>query len=376
MKPSERGERSQWWKAFLLLVLVFLFMSSVSMMGGGFKLLGKKFSEALLTVTGNPFAGLMIGVMTTAVVQSSSLTTSLVVGLVAAGTLDIKSAVPVVMGANIGTTITCTLVALGFVGRRGRFRRAFAAGTMHDFFNIITVIIVLPIELATGILSKLAVWLAGEMATLTRFSSPKSPIKIATSLLGKYCKYFLLKIADLSPAITAIIMLVVSLALLFVSLYYLTRIMKGFLANRMETVLDRYIFRTPVTALLVGFLFTAAVQSSSVTTSLIVPLVAAGVVRQAQAFPYTMGANVGTTLTALLAAVGIGNPAGLAIALVHTFFNLTGVAIFLPVARIRNIPVKLSQMLAALTLKSRWYALVYILVVFFIIPVIFILLWK
>ena len=163
-----------------LLGLIFLFMSSVNMMGAGFKLLGKGFGETLLNVTSNPFAGLMIGVITTAVVQSSSATTSLVVSLVAAGTVSIENAVPVVMGANIGTTITCSLVAMGYVGRRGRFRRAFAAGTMHDFFNIITVIILLPVELVTGFLSRTAIWTADRLSAVTGLSSPKSPIKAAT----------------------------------------------------------------------------------------------------------------------------------------------------------------------------------------------------
>ncbi len=375
-----RGEEDQkpsaWGQLLGLAGLLFLCMSSVNMMGSGFKLWGAGFSEALLNVTGNPFAGLMIGVMTTAVVQSSSLTTSLVVGLVAAGSITVEHAVPVVMGANIGTTITCTLVALGYVGRRGRFRRAFAAGTMHDFFNISTVVIILPLELATGVLSKTAVFLSGKLATVTGFSSPKSPIKAATSQLSHWVEALLKEFFSLGDGVSAGIMVGVALALLFVSLFFLTKLLRGFLADRMETVLDRYIFRTPLTAMLVGFVFTAAVQSSSVTTSILVPLVAAGVVSHFQAFPYMMGANVGTTVTALLAALGTGNPGALSIALVHMLFNLAGVALFFPVKRIRNIPVKMAQALAALTLKSRWYALLYILLMFFIIPVIFIFLWK
>lgn len=373
---TEARTRSQWWQLAALFGLLFLFMSSVNMMGGGFKLMGKGFSDGLLTVASNPFAALMIGVMTTAVVQSSSLTTSLVVALVAEGTLTVESAVPIIMGANIGTTITCTLVALGFVGQPARFRLAFSAGTMHDFFNILTVIILLPVELTTGALSKSAIWLGERLGSFTGVSKPQSPVKVATSQMYKHLKHLLTETWEFSDRAAAVTMVIVALGLLFVSLYFLTKVLKGFLAERMETVLDRYIFRTPLTALAVGLIFTMAVQSSSVTTSIIVPLVGAGVLQQTQAFPYTMGANIGTTITALLAAVATGTGGGLAIASAHTIFNLAGVAIFFPVKEIRNIPVKLAERLAGLTLVSRWYALVYIVVVFFIVPLICILLWR
>ncbi len=89
-----------------------------------------------------------------------------------------------------------------------------------------------------------------------------------------------------------------------------------------------------------------------------------------------MGANIGTTVTAVLAALGTGNPSGLAIALTHTLFNLTGVAIMFPYAPLRNVPVRLAQMLAALTLRSRWYAIVYVVTVFFLVPIIMLFVWP
>ncbi|MHC4712963.1 MAG: Na/Pi symporter [Planctomycetota bacterium] len=375
-KPEIRIGKRQWPQAITFLLFLFLFMSSVNMMGAAFKLLGKPFSERLMNVAGNPFAGLMVGVMTTAIIQSSSATTSLVVSLVAAGTLTVERAVPVIMGANIGTTITCTLVALGYVGRRVRFRRAFAGATMHDFFNMLTVAVLLPVELATGYLAKAAGRLAALLETTTRFSSPKSPVKVATEMLGKWLHKLLAEVFSFGKVASSLVMLAVALTLLLISLYFLTRIMKRFLAGRMETVLDRYIFRTPVTAFLIGLLFTMAVQSSSVTTSLVVPLVAAGVLRLPQAFPYTMGANVGTTITAFLAALGLGNVAGLTIALVHTLFNIGGVVVFFPFRRVRNIPVWCAETLASLTLRSRWYAIGYVVLAFFLLPTLLILLWR
>jgi sodium-dependent phosphate cotransporter len=89
-----------------------------------------------------------------------------------------------------------------------------------------------------------------------------------------------------------------------------------------------------------------------------------------------MGANIGTTVTGILAALAKGDPAGLAIAFVHTLFNITGVVIFLPIRRIRNIPVDLARRLASLTLRSRWYALVYVGGMFFVLPVLGLFGWK
>ncbi|MHC5143667.1 MAG: Na/Pi symporter, partial [Planctomycetota bacterium] len=129
--------------------LLYLFLLSIGLMGSAFKGFGKGFAENLVATTSNPFIGLVIGILATSVVQSSSTTTSLVVGIVGSGGLTVGCAIPIIMGANIGTTVTNTLVSLGHVGRRGEFRKAIAAATVHDFFNLICVSIMFPLELIT-----------------------------------------------------------------------------------------------------------------------------------------------------------------------------------------------------------------------------------
>ena len=123
-------------------------------------------------------------------------------------------------------------------------------------------------------------------------------------------------------------------------------------------------------------MLTALIHSSSVTTSLTVPLITAGVLTLEQVFPYTMGANIGTTMTAVLAAIGTGQPTALAIALTHFLFNSIGVSIFFPFPPIRRIPTNLARLLAAQTLKSRWYALGYMVITFFAIPCFFLFGWD
>ena len=146
-------------KVLTIIISVYLFLLSIKLLGHSFKLFGKEFAEAMLQMTSNPFTGLIIGIVATSLIQSSSTTTSIVVGMVAGGMLNLDTAIPIIMGANIGTTITNTLVSMGHMGRRAEFRRAFSAGVVHDFFNVSSVILLFPMELNFHIIAKSATFL-------------------------------------------------------------------------------------------------------------------------------------------------------------------------------------------------------------------------
>lgn len=120
-----------------LFFFLYTFLVSIGLIGRAFKFFGKGVAETLLTTTADPLVGLFAGILATSIVQSSSTVTSVVVGLVGGGVLPIISAIPIVMGANIGTSVTSFIVSLGHLTRRAEFQRAFAAATVHDFFNII-----------------------------------------------------------------------------------------------------------------------------------------------------------------------------------------------------------------------------------------------
>jgi len=352
-------------------VVLYVFLASIGLMGAGFKSMGREFAQRLIQATGNPFVGLLVGVLATSIVQSSSLTTSIVVGMVSAGTLTVRCAVPIVMGANIGTTVTNTIVSLGYVMRPKDFRRAFACGTVHDFFNYLCVLLMLPVELlgqaffGVGPLEKTALWVEHLFVGVDSVSFA-GPVKLAvkpvvglikTGIVGMLGKGF-------GASWT---MVGLALALLFASLWAITKLMRSLVLSRLEAVIDRTVGRSVALGVVVGLVFTAIVQSSSVTTSILVPLAAAGLIELPQVFPITVGANIGTTVTALLAALG-GSPAGLQIALVHLLFNGVGTALFMPFPPLRRVPLALATWLAGLTARSRWYAVVYVVVLFFIIP--------
>ena len=354
-----------------LLALLYVFLFAIALMGAAFKAFGKDLSQALITTTSHPVVGLMIGLLATSLIQSSSSTTSIVVGMVAAGALTVRGAIPIVMGANMGTTITNTIVAMASLNRRAEFRRAFAGATMHDFFNLITILVLFPLEQATHYLERTAGWLSSHLVDAQGLEY-HSPVKAAVKPLTHAVKHLLLDRWHLPAGAGATVMLVLSLVCLFAALALLTRLMRGVVVRRAEGVLGRGVAGSGLLGMAVGVVVTVLVQSSSITTSLLVPLIGAGVMELEPAFAITLGANIGTTVTALLASLA-GNLAAVTVALVHLLFNITGILLVYPVPRIRRVPLRLARRLALQTARNRWMALYYVGGVFFGMPLLFVL---
>jgi len=354
-------------QVILLFGILYLFLVSIGLMGASFKMFGKGFATQLVETTTNPFVGLFVGILATTLVQSSSTTTSLVVGIVAAGGLTINTAVPIVMGANIGTSVTSTLVSMGHITRPVEFRRALAGATVHDFFNLIAVLILFPLELSTGYLRTLA---AGTSDVFTGIGGMKlaNPIKASV----KPAVTFLVDVIGNNPWLA----LIIALVLMYVSLKFLVDLARGLVVSKAERFLHQYLFGAAGYAMLFGIIMTILVQSSSITTSLIIPLVGAGILTVEQIFPYTLGANVGTTVTAMLAALSTANVPAITIAFVHLFFNLSGIALIYPVAAIRRVPIRMAHALSAFASNSRGWAIAYLIIVFYTIPLCVILIWR
>jgi sodium-dependent phosphate cotransporter len=340
------------------------------MIGSAFKGMGKEFAVQLIQSNAGPLIGLFIGILATSLIQSSSTTTSLVVGMVAAGTfgddprIAVAAATPYIMGANIGTSITNTIVSMGHIVNKNEFRRAFSASIVHDFFNVISVLILLPLEISFGLISKSASWLA-ELLVGTESFSFNSPIKLITDPVVAWVKE-LFKHQEIINYNW--LLLIAALLLLFLSLRYLTKLIRSLVMHRLEAFFDSHIFKTAGRAMLFGAFITILVQSSSITTSLVIPLAGAGILRLEQIFPYTLGANIGTTITALLASLVSGTIAPLSVAFAHLMFNIYGILLIWPIEKIRMTPINLSKWFAEIAIQNRIFSLLYILIVFFIIP--------
>lgn len=354
-----RDQTQAIWKVVGIVACVYFFIVGIQGMGHAFKLFGKEFADGVLRTTASPFVGLFIGILSTAVVQSSSTVTSIIVGMVAGGAISIEGAIPMVMGANIGTTITNLLVSLGHIMRNDEFKRAFAAATVHDAFNWIAVLILFPLELATGLLGKIAKALAGAFADVggLKLANPlKAATKPVVELLGKML------------AENAVAVLVVSVVITFAMLFLIVKILRTLVLERVQKLFDEHLFRNAGRAMLFGLVLTVAVQSSSITTSLIIPLAGAGVLSLIQILPYTLGANVGTTVTAMLAALATGKESAAAVAFAHLMFNVLGICIVWPVKPVRMIPIRIAEWLSELSLKNRIIPFAFILLVFFGLP--------
>ena len=356
-------------RAVLVFVLIYVFLVGVSALEGGIKVMGADTQERLFSNVDHPLAGLFIGLLGTVLVQSSSASTSVIVGLVASGALGVDQAVPMVMGANIGTTVTNTLVSLGHVRQSSEFRRALAAATVHDFFNVMAVIILLPIELATGWMSSLAEKISGSLVG-SAGSDWESPIKKWVKEPVGWIKDGLGAVFD-NDNVLGTSMVVVGLVVVLASLIFITKNMKTLVAERVERSMNAILGRGGgAIAMLVGLLITVAVQSSSITTSILIPMSAAGVISLRNAYPVTLGANVGTTITALLAALAASKPEALTVGLVHTIFNVSGIVILYGIPFLRPLPIKAAETLADVAVHRRMVAVGYVVVSFIVVPLI------
>ena len=353
-------------KIIAVLFLLYSFLVSISLMSHAFTGFGKGFAETLIRTTSNPLIGFFVGLLATSIVQSSGSVTSTIVAFVASGALSVRCAIPIIMGANIGTTVTNTLVALGHFSRREEFRRALSCSTMHDFFNILTAAILLPIELSTHFLERTAGFFATRFCEFAGMTV-ENPLNVIIKPALNAIDGFFINFMQLPVKLASGFMLITALIILFFSLINGVNIMRSLVIRRTETVLNNILGKNAVFVMLMGLLFTALVHSSSVTTCILVPIVASGILTIENAFPITLGANLGTTLTAIIASL-TGNVAAVTIALAHLFFNMTGILIIYPLKTIRRIPLTMAKKMGEIAYKKPLLVFTYVLTVFFIIP--------
>lgn len=375
-----KGRAAQWRDWIGVVFGIYVLITAVQVIGSGFKIATGDQAEQLFAFASNPLVALMIGLLATALTQSSSTTTSVVVGL-AAGGLPMNIAVPVLMGANLGTTMTNTLVSLGMMKDKETFRRAFAAATVHDFFNLLAVFILLPLEVMFGFLEKAAGRLAGFTSgsdggvVASAFTTLGTVMKAVTTPLADGLKHGV-ELFDLAPVWKGIVLIVIGVALILAVINSIGKLLKVLMVGRAKRVLHTAIGKGPLTGIFSGMILTVMVQSSSTTTSLAVPLVGSGTFTLKQIYPFTLGANIGTTITAVIAAFAFtGGEATLAMqaAFVHLLFNVFGTIIIFGLPFLRPLPMIGAEWLAEVSADRKRWALIWTIGVFIVFPLILIL---
>jgi len=405
---------------------LYFFLFSLELLGNSAKVLGGCSAGGLLSDKQNPVAALVIGELATALVQSSSTTTSIVVTLVGAGTVDVKNGIYLIMGANIGTSVTNTIIAMGQMGEGDQLERAFAGATVHDLFNLLSVAVLFPLELISGYLYYLTKAMVPD--TVEKGDKWNGPIKkivsplaarvlkankdiikeVATKTVENCDAYYPVNCKDgiedykhcikceeedncsvglitcdkktgcpaffqhgasrQDDVTSGGVCLFLSLVLLLVCLMGLVNVLQRGLMGMSTRVIYKATKVPGVLAIVIGALITILVQSSSITTSVLTPIVGIGVIQLEQMLPLTLGANIGTTITGLLAALVSGKPEALQVALAHLFFNITGIIIWYPLPFMRKVPLEGARALGKWTRRSRAIPPIYIIIVFFVIP--------
>ncbi|WP_026958703.1 Na/Pi symporter [Aliagarivorans taiwanensis] len=357
----------RWLKWGQLALMLYFMLAAVSMVSDGFKWAVGSQATVLFDFASHPVAGLMIGLIATSLIQSSSTVTSIIVGLVAGG-LPVSIAIPMIMGANIGTTLTNTLVSLGHARCKVEFQRAFACATVHDFFNLLAVAIFLPLEMMFGLMDKLSAWMVTPLVGTGNMSM--KGLDFMKPIIGPMVNTVKAPLESLGT-MGGVALALIGVALIVVSITRMGKLMKSLMVGRAREILKSAIGRGPLHGIASGSIVTVLVQSSSTTTSLVVPLVGTGVLKVRDVYPFNVGANIGTCITALLAATAItGETAAFAlqIALVHLIFNVLATLFIFGVPALRELPMKGAEFLGDMAAKTKWAIAGYIGLVFLLLP--------
>ncbi|MBK5936189.1 Na/Pi symporter [Halorhodospira halophila] len=364
-----------WLRGVYAGLCLYLFLAALNVIGSGLGTFGEAsdFLVRAFEYGENPFIALLGAVLVTAIVQSSSFTTALIVTLVATGEMTLGTAVFAIMGANIGTSVTALLVALANMRIRRTFRRSFTAALLHDFFNILTVAVLFPLEWVTsvlaesgrGVITQTAAWLA-ELVGLPEVARPDSPVGVVTAPIVAVFESGGSALAS-TGGTEGLLVAAGGLVLMFFALVLMVKNLRGALLRHMDGLFRSYFFRTDPRSYGIGAISTVMVQSSTITTSLMVPLAGAGVVPMRRVLPFMMGSNLGTTATSVLAATANPVSAALTVAFVHVLFNLLGTAIWYP---LRYIPIRMASWYGRLAGRSMPYAFLFLFLVFLVLPLV------
>ncbi|MBO0692369.1 MAG: Na/Pi symporter [Acidimicrobiaceae bacterium] len=368
------GTRALGW--LVTLGLLYILMCAVGLISSGFRGLSGGAAHTLFDFASDPLVGLCVGVLSTVLIQSSSTTTAIAVAAVGTGALPIEGAVPIILGANVGTTVTCTLVALGFVGDKEHFRNALGASTIHDMYNLLSLLIFFPIEVAWHPLQRAskaltdAVYGSAVLPDPARFNIVRTATHPVVNALASAALHF-------TETFGPLIIILLGALLIFLSVRYVGKLLKVLMVGRARRVLTAVMGRNDYVAMGAGTLVTVLTQSSTVTQSVLVPFAGTGILTPRQIYPVTLGANLGTTFTALIAAFAVEGGAftkiGLQAAFVHLLYNVFAIIVIFVIPILRPVPLWCAQRLAAIAVDHRWLIAAYIVTVFIALPAVVIL---
>jgi solute carrier family 34 (sodium-dependent phosphate cotransporter) len=356
--------------------LIYLLICGVNILSRGFRDLSGDAAHTMFAFAGNPWVGLSVGILATVLAQSSTATTAIAITAVGSGALPIRGAIPIILGANVGTTVTCTLVALTFAGNRDQFRRALAASTIHDMYNLLALAIFFPLELIFHPLEHLSGHLTNWLYGISWLPDP-SRFNIVRTLTRPVVDAVSTATSHLSEALGPLFTIVIGAAVIMVAVLYLSKMLKTLMVGKARDSLTKVVGGNPYVAMAAGTGVTVVTQSSTVTNSILVPFAGVGALTPKQVYPVTLGANLGTTLTGLLAAFAVNGPyakVGLQAAFVHLVYNVLAIIVIFVIPVLRPVPLWCAETLARVAVERKWVVALYLIAVFIVLPALVIIL--
>ncbi|RNA36598.1 sodium-dependent phosphate transport 2B [Brachionus plicatilis] len=414
-------------KIIFLTLLLYVFLLSLNFLTIGFTLVSPhalKADHAIQFLLSNPLAALSIGILVTAVLQSATATSSIVVTMVGAGIIpSAKKAIPIIMGSNIGTCVTNSLVALTLSGDPVEFKRAFSAATLNDIFNYLTTIILLFLDVTFDFLHVLSKKITNLMPEnvqdlkkanfIEEILRPVSDLFIKlnetsieaiqygsnnTEIASRCCEsldqdngtvnqtecaqcdYLTMPMIDhFGDGFTGLFFIIFSLIILTACLFGIVKILSLFIvgpiARGVRSAVNASLpgkmrWLTQVILFFFAFFLTLIVQSSNIITATLVPLCGIGMVSLHRVYVMTLGSNIGTTVTGILSALTQPTYAikkSMQLAIVNTLFNLFGVVLWLPLPFMR-FPKIFSRKLGDVIYEHKWFLYVYAFMCYVILP--------
>lgn len=345
-------------KVLKLLLVFYCFVLSLVLIKKSAMLLGKDLIGLVSLTT--PFKAFGIGWLVTSIVQSSGAVSSLVAALTGLGVLSLGIAIYFVLGSCIGSTVTSFIVSLLSKAKRRDFRHGFEIAAAHAIFNILLVIFIFPLEYFLSIFSKVGLVFSRRLDGIFLLAKIPDFVSLITGFFVKRLFF-----------VNAVIVLIFAFGLLFFSLNFFGKVMLEIFGGEKNArnFIDRY-FKSKYKGFLIGLVLTAILFSSSITISLLIPLVVSRVLNLRKAIPFILGAEVGTFTDTFLASLVIGKGLAVSVALLYLVFNIVGALFwFWNVDVLFDITKYFSKRLLKV---SRTHALGFF-VVFLLVPLLFLI---
>lgn len=356
--------------------LIYLLICAVSIISRGFAGLGGDAAHTMFAFAAHPWVGLSVGVLGTVLIQSSTTTTAIAVTAVGSGALPVEGAIPIILGANVGTTVTTSLVALTFIGDRAAFRRALGASTVHDFYNWLALLIFFPIELVWHPLERVSDALTDALYGADWLPNP-AHFNVVRAATRPVEHAVIQATSHVSSTLGPLFTIVIGALLILVAVRYLGKPLKLLMVGRAREVLIKAVGRDQYLAMASGMGVTVVTQSSTITTSVLVPFAGTGILTPAQVYPVVVGSNLGTTFTVVFAAfAGVGPDAriGLQAAFVHLVYNVFAIVVIYVIPLLRPVPLFCAERLARAASTHRWILALCIGTAFLVLPALVIVL--